>query len=205
MSKVFVCFFPALLFSFYSNAQSSQHKPQMIMHRVDDTTKDASGWYYAKSTEGNFSVSLPARFNDFTIQEASKKAKRKAKMYVVGGYNPDGIQFSATKMPMADGESLESLVKDMTTSTAPLGPASDMKKEKYQNHNSISVTSTKDSTGRFTKYIQLGNSYVMVQSIVFTTANKKAAAACADRFFSSLKILGSTESSVSKRVHRKTS
>ena len=65
-----------------------------------------------------------------------------------------------------------------------------MKKEKYGNHKSIAVTTTKDSAGGFTKYIELDNDYVMVQSIVFTTANKKAAAACADRFFSSLKILG---------------
>jgi hypothetical protein len=158
------------------------------MHRVDDTTKDASGWYYAKSTGGDFSVSLPTRFNDFTIQEA-KKAKKIAKMYVVGGSNLEGIQFSVTKMPMVNDESFETLVKEMTTSSSPLGPASDVKKGMYQNHHSISVTTAKDSTAGLTKYIQLDNKYVIVQSIVFTTANKKEAAAYADRFFSSLKIL----------------
>jgi hypothetical protein len=192
MSKVFVVFSITLLFSFYSNAQSKlQYKPQMIMHRVDDTTKGASGWYYAKSTGGNFSVSLPARFSDYTIQEAkAKKAKKIAQMYVVGGSNPEGILFSVTKMPMVKNESFETLVNEMTSSSSPAGTASDVKKEKYQNHNSISVTTTKDSTGGFTKFIELENKYVIVQSIVFMTANKKEAAAYADRFFSSLKILG---------------
>jgi len=193
MSKVFVGLFIALLFSsFHSNAQSRPKvTPQMVVHRVDDTTKDASGWYYAKSTGGNFSVSLPTRFSDFTIQEAStKRAKKVSKMYVVGGSNLQGIKFSVTKMPMASDGSFETLVKEMTTLSLPPGTPSKLKKEKYQHHNSISVTTTKDSVGGFTKYIELDNNYVMVQSIVFNTANKKEAAACADRFFSSLKILG---------------
>jgi hypothetical protein len=177
----------------------------MVMHRLDDTTKDASGWYYAKSTDGNFSVLLPTPFNDFTIREASKRTKRIAKMYVVGGSNLAGIQFSVTKMPIAEGQSLEALVKDMTAPKAPLGPASDLKKEKFQNHKSISVTTAKDSVGGFTKYIELDNNYVVVQSILFTSANKKEAKECADRFFSSLKILDTKESSVSKGIHRKTS
>jgi hypothetical protein len=64
------------------------------MHRVQDSTRDGSGWYYAKSTEGHFSVLLPYPFNDFTMT-SNDTSNRVLSMYVVGSKNRDGMKFSA--------------------------------------------------------------------------------------------------------------
>lgn len=38
------------------------------MHRVGAGTDDGTGWFFAKSTLGGFSVSLPGAFNDYTVR-----------------------------------------------------------------------------------------------------------------------------------------
>jgi hypothetical protein len=62
----------------------------MVYHRLMAGQPDADGWYPATSTEGGFSVRLPAKFQDFTLPTI------RGPMYIVGAERPDGTGFSAT-------------------------------------------------------------------------------------------------------------
>ena len=66
------------------------------MHRKAAGTDDGSGWYPAVSTLGNFSVSLPGPFNDYTIRVEDPKIG----WYVtnnVGFKLPDGFEVLVSK------------------------------------------------------------------------------------------------------------
>jgi hypothetical protein len=67
-----------------------------IMHRVQAGTRDASGWYPAHSTNGKFSVSLPAPFNDFEMNTHDKDTGTPVKLHAVGSPGPDGVKYVAT-------------------------------------------------------------------------------------------------------------
>ena len=71
------------------------------MHRVGAGDLDASGWCLATSTEGNFSVSLPHVFNDFTMTSKAVDGVE-IKIFVLGTLDERGIKFSATAIRRAD-------------------------------------------------------------------------------------------------------
>lgn len=79
-----------LLFS--TKTVFSQTKQHVKMHRQQDTTLSESGWYYAHSTEGHFSVELPIPFNDATIKVKNYTT------YIVGGTSLEGYKFSVVEM-----------------------------------------------------------------------------------------------------------
>jgi hypothetical protein len=70
--------------------------PGMKMHRVQAGEADASGWMLAESTEGGFSVRLPLKFNDFTLETDAKEPT--LRLFVVGAKSQEGIKFTATRI-----------------------------------------------------------------------------------------------------------
>src|SRR4030095_4903909 len=76
--------------------------PGMKMHRVQAGEPDASGWMIATSTEGGFSVRLPLKFNDFTLEESDAKAAT-LRSFIVGTKSQEGIKFSATRIVYRKG------------------------------------------------------------------------------------------------------
>ena len=76
--------------------------PGMTMHRVQAGEADASGWMVAASTRGGFSVSLPLKFNDFTVAESDPKAAV-LHTHVVGSRSQEGIKFSASRLVYRKG------------------------------------------------------------------------------------------------------
>ena len=76
--------------------------PGMKMHRVQAGEPDASGWMVAASTEGGFSVRLPLKFTDFTVEESDAKAAT-LRSFIVGTKSQEGIKFSATRIVYRKG------------------------------------------------------------------------------------------------------
>lgn len=76
--------------------------PGMKMHRIQAGEPDASGWMVAASTEGEFSVRLPLKFNDFTIGEGDSKAPV-LRTFTVGAKSQEGIKFTATRIVYRKG------------------------------------------------------------------------------------------------------
>ncbi len=67
------------------------------MHRTAAGIDDGTGWFAAASTLGNFSVSLPGPFNDYTIRVEDPKIG----WYLtnnVGFKRPDGFEVMVSKM-----------------------------------------------------------------------------------------------------------
>jgi hypothetical protein len=85
-----------------TTAAFAQTPPGMTLHRVQAGEPDASGWMVAASTQGGFSVRLPLKFNDFTIQEANSAAAV-LRLHTVGAKSQEGIKFSATRLVYRDG------------------------------------------------------------------------------------------------------
>ena len=71
--------------------------PGMIMHRTQAGTLDKSGWTSAESTQGAFKVSLPCKFNDFTVEEKDPTSPTE-KTFTVGCLRTDRSKFSATRV-----------------------------------------------------------------------------------------------------------
>jgi len=69
----------------------------MTMHRKNAGDLDASGWTTAASTMGRFSVRLPLKFNDFTMQMPPTDVNVAA-IFGVGGKTTEGIKFVAQRI-----------------------------------------------------------------------------------------------------------
>jgi hypothetical protein len=76
--------------------------PGTTMHRFQAGEPDASGWMLATSTEGAFSVRMPIKFNDFTIDESNPSAPT-LRLFSVGATSQEKIKFVATRVVYRKG------------------------------------------------------------------------------------------------------
>ena len=153
----------------------------MKMHRVQDTTKNRSGLYYGKSTEGHFSVLLPIPFNDFTIKNDETTS------YIIGCKSREGIKFAATEMVKNEKNKAIDMDAIFKKFSSPSYTIADVKKEKFNNRESISFSVTDRSNGAIFKYIDSKYS-IYLMTIEFPIAYKKMVEKDFAFFFSSLNI-----------------
>lgn len=159
-----------------------QTKPTTKIHRSQDTTRAESGWYYAKSTEGDFSAELPIPFNDFTVTSGSVKT------YHVGAISKEGIRISANKIPKQELNKSKTLDDMVSFFFRKDWAVSDVKKQHYGKYNSISFLASHASKGALLKYIDSGDSFYSLL-IEFPVKYKDDSEMLAEGLFSSLKIL----------------
>jgi hypothetical protein len=76
--------------------------PGMTMHRFQAGEPDATGWMLASSTPGGFSVRMPIKFNDFTVDESDPKAAV-LRTFTVGATSQEKIKFVATRFVYRKG------------------------------------------------------------------------------------------------------
>lgn len=84
-----------------SPAAAQKLPPGMTMHRMQAGEPDASGWMLAASAEGGFSVRLPLKFNDFTLESEPKAATLRT--FTVGAKSSEGIALSTTRIAYRKG------------------------------------------------------------------------------------------------------
>ncbi|MEZ4599015.1 MAG: hypothetical protein R2940_04415 [Syntrophotaleaceae bacterium] len=65
------------------------------MHRIQSGEIDQSGWSTAESTRGGFSVQLPGKFNDFTIEMLANDGTPIFN-HTVGAITAEGVKFGAS-------------------------------------------------------------------------------------------------------------
>ncbi|BDG01348.1 hypothetical protein [Anaeromyxobacter oryzae] len=86
------------------------------MHRQGAGEPDASGWSDARSTHGGFSVSVPGKFNDFSVHDRAADGTALV-AHVVGTRTQDGVKFTALTLVRADrrvaGDALETIARKM--------------------------------------------------------------------------------------------
>jgi hypothetical protein len=151
------------------------------MHRIQDTTKNKSGFYYAKSTEGHFSVLLPIPFNDFTIKADSVNS------YVIGSKSQEGIKFSVTEVIKKEKNKVTDLDALANGFSSSANTIKDVKKEKVNNGQSVSFSVTNESSGAILKYVDTSNS-LFIMIIEFPIKYKETVEKNFGYFFSSLVI-----------------
>jgi hypothetical protein len=71
--------------------------PGTTMHRFQAGEPDASGWMLATSTQGAFSVRMPLKFNDFTVEESNPNAPT-LRLFSVGATSQEKIKIVATRV-----------------------------------------------------------------------------------------------------------
>ena len=83
------------------------------MHRVQAGEPDAEGWCLARSTRGGFFVSIPHRFNDFSMSTKTKEGVM-AQADAVGTLTPAGVKYSVFKIRREDGKVEPNFLTDIT-------------------------------------------------------------------------------------------
>ena len=89
----------SLLLALRSIAAGVEGQSPITMHRLQAGTVNADGWYFAQSTDGDFSVSFPIKFNDSTIRVIERDG-RVVTGYVLGSKDKDGVVFGAAEVPL---------------------------------------------------------------------------------------------------------
>lgn len=175
--KYILFIFAALLLCFGSTAQTSPIK----MHRIQATTKNGNGLYYAKSTEGNFSVLMPIPFNDFSVKDGNTTA------YTIGSKNQEGIKFSVTEMAKNEKNKNVDIDVLMNNLKSPDNVISNVKKERTKTHESIYFSINDKSKGVICKYVLTANR-LFFMIIEYPIAYREKAENDYGYFFSSLHI-----------------
>jgi hypothetical protein len=70
----------------------------IVTHRVNAGTLGLSGWYHADSTEGNFAVDFPSKFNDFTFRSKMPDGKSVTTGYCLQLKSKDGVKMTAIEL-----------------------------------------------------------------------------------------------------------
>jgi len=172
-------------------------KPQMEMHRVQATTKDASGWYLAASTRGSFAVLIPIPFNDFTVTDDDPKAGG-TKTYTVGAKSAEGIKFSATEIPITVGRTPTNLVALPQQFQKPGQAVSDIDNSSFAGYPSVMFSVKGASGGAYMRYVRTPKSLITV-ILEYPRDQAKTAEGFWSGFLSSLKINKSEPNGPSNR------
>lgn len=172
----------------FSCGKAPAQKPDIKMHRIQDTTRDESGWYYAKSTEGNFSANLPLPFNDFTLT-VNDSIVGVVKTYTIGSKTQEGIKFSITEMPYTS-KTLEPNFENLIQGFKKSGNiVAEVNKEEQEGYSAIFFLVTNKESGAYVKYIKTNKSMITM-IIEFPLGHKNIVEQYSKSFFASLKIRG---------------
>lgn len=176
-----ICIWITIVFCSYA-----QEKPDVQIHRSQDTTRHSSGWYYGKSTEGQFSILMPLPFADYTVK--AKDPNGVLKMCVIKTVSDEGIKFAATEMnqlkKMEDSalyDILEGFRKD------PQSKVSDESKEPYQGFPAITLRWEGKNSAMFGRWVKTEDKLFSVM-LEFPLEQEKLAEELSETFLNSLNI-----------------
>jgi hypothetical protein len=185
MSRLFLAFVAVLAFA---SCRRAEPQPQMQMHRLQATDKDASGWYLAKSTGGSFSILLPIPFNDFTITTDDPKVG-KVKAFVVGGKSSEGVKFSAMEAPIVDPKAAANVETMADGFRQPGNTVSNVDTSPFAGFPSVAFSVEGPTSGAHMRYVKTPKSMFAI-ILEYPMEQKSAAEGFRGRFLSSLKIEG---------------
>ena len=100
---VFLALILALMSVFeLSLAQDKSAAP--VIHRSQAGERGPDGWVLAQSTKGNFSLKLPAKFNDFSMGPMTLTTGGIAEAHAIGGVDQEtGAKFIMTCLRYIEG------------------------------------------------------------------------------------------------------
>ena len=131
----------------------------MEMHRVQDVTKDGSGWYFGKSTKGSFSVLLPIPFNDFTIT-ASDPNIGEIITHGIGSKSSEGVKFTVSEMVRTKRTKDPKLELTVEQFKSPKSQVLEINYANYLDFPSVTFSVSKDTSGAFVRFIKTPKSLI---------------------------------------------
>jgi hypothetical protein len=162
------------------NQPTAELDSNIEMHRFQDSTLDESGWYYAASTNGNFSLYMPIPFNDYTQTVDDYQT------YGIASTSFEGISFTVlqSKNLKPGPIDLKALVSKLGT---PAQPVSDVKYYSYDNYEAVNFKQKSFKSAAYMKYAVYGpNLYMMI--IEFPYGQEELVVSMKDGFFDFLEI-----------------
>lgn len=154
------------------------------MHRVQAGDPDASGWTTAASTHGGFSVRLPMKFNDFTME--SPAGSKIAKHFIVGGKNAKGLKFLAMRILYREKGAQNHFFARIESGKAL--PKATVKKHLFQGRKAADVSMRSPSAFAYFRYVLVADSMVMLSLEVPRGPLTLPPMAMVRKFFASLQI-----------------
>ncbi len=163
----------------------SYSKP-LTMHRQQATVEHESGWNYAESTEGSFSVLMPIPFNDFTVTDDDPK-EGMIQTFGIGSKTLEGIKFSVTEIPTketSDPGDFEKIAEKFgeSNSTVVSREISD-----FKGMRCITIELSDGSSGAFIRYL-LGPKSIFAIIIEYPESGGLDLKPYRDIFFNSLEV-----------------
>ena len=170
------------LFPFRAIAEDAP--PQVTVHRQQAGEFDAKGWTTARSTEGDFSVRMPAKFNDVSFADSTGNAPA-AKMFTVGGQSTDGMKLSASRIVYRKSGTAKELFEKSALGTGEPSPLTPPKRFVFHGLPALDVSSANSSSIEFTRSVLVGEQ-VIVLTVESAIADGAVAKVLASKFFDSL-------------------
>ncbi|MDR0902012.1 MAG: hypothetical protein LBM92_04495 [Opitutaceae bacterium] len=165
----------------------SAENPEVEFHRMaaDGPVDTESGWYYAESTKGSFSVLIPIPFNDATsvVTENGKTTTS----YVIGIKSLEGISFNVAELS-GDGIKLPDDLKDFPGNMA--APGKKIGSVDYTplgDCPSVAFFMESSESSAFMRQVRLPDS-IIVMTLEYPNLYADAAAPMGARFLSSLRL-----------------
>ncbi len=160
----------------------------MTMHRAMAGEPDSSGWATATSTRGGFSVRLPVRFSDYTLEVPPSEGEV-AKIFVVAGSTVEGITFTAARLVYRRRDGAQHFFSRLERGEGLPAAGTAIEPRRFAGRKAIDVTLRNDRALAFARYVLLEDSLIYL--IVETPANHRdrVAGSVTQRFLDSLDVL----------------
>ena len=168
----------------FSSVANVQNQAGTVMHRSGAGQVDSTGWTDAKSTEGKFSVRLPAPFDDFTVKN-SDEALQAGRFFVIGAITSEGVRLSVTRASYDNPDSAEHYFRNWQTGEVLRGKQEDRRVTKYRGFDAIEISASDDSSIIYARTI-LVKQNLLLQSIESPLSQRTAAEQLKATFFQSL-------------------
>ena len=177
------------VFLLVPTALAQSPREELTMHRKNAGELDASGWVTASSTSGSFSIRMPLKFNDFTVQMPPSSADV-AKTHGVGANSKEGIKFVAQRIVYRRAGLAQKYFARIQGGKAFPRVNAKLTPLRFEGHEAVDVALENDrSVGRL-RYVLLGDTMIYM-IIEYPVAKRKLVTdAMVQTFFQSLKISG---------------
>ncbi|MDQ8205860.1 hypothetical protein [Pelagicoccus sp. SDUM812003] len=156
------------------------------MHRQQAIVEHESGWNYAESTEGSFSVLMPIPFNDFTVTDVDPK-NGTIQTFGIGSKTMEGFKFSVTEIPTketSDPSDFEKIAESFGESNSTVVS---QETSEFKGMRCITVELSKGNSGAYIRYV-LGPKSIFTIIIEYPDSGGMDLKPYRDIFFNSLEV-----------------
>ena len=168
----------------FSSVANAQNPAGTVMHRSGAGQVDSTGWTDAKSTEGKFSVRLPAPFDDFTVKN-SDEALQAGRFFVIGAVTSEGVRLSVTRASYDNPDSAEHYFRNWQGGGLLRGEQEYHRVTKYQSFDAVEISASDDSSIVYARTI-LVKRHLLLQTVELPLSQRAAAERLKATFFQSL-------------------